>query len=300
MSEEESNQTLNEPAPDPSPVANPDDLIATVDEAIPVVPSEETQKTDEGAKAEETKAAELEKSEADEKAAKQAQEDETRFDKHPRFQELIQSKNDLKGQLKALQSKVDEGSKTKEPEKPEDLGYKDTSKMTADELRDWMDEDPVAYTANLTQQIRAEVTKDVNGKLTQQTHDDQVLKTFDDYVAKHETFDSMWDSGEIQSFMDKNQGHNAISAHMALTAESNATNFETKIKDAVEKAVKETEERVIKNFKAKKGAQVLSSGPTTTGTAHDKVAPELENPKKFGGINTVLAARLKARRQTTG
>ncbi len=289
----EQDQTLNEEVVAPSPTDNPDDLIATVDEPIPAS-SEETQKTDEETKAEETKIAEAEKKTADEKAATRAQEDEARFDKHPRFQELIQSKNDLKEQVKTLQTQVGEGLKTKEPEDP---GYKDVSKMTADEMRAWMEDDPVAYTANIAKQIRAEVTKDVEGKFSQRSHEDRVLKTFDDYAAKNETFDQMWDTGELQRFIDKNPGHNAISAHMALMSGSNAKDVETQIKDAVEKAQKETEERIIKNFKAKKGAQVLSSGPTSTGTVHGKIAPELKDPKNFGGVNAVLAARLKERRQ---
>ena len=288
---EETTETITEEVA-PSPASNPDDLIATVDEQIPAS-SEETQKTDEEIKAEETKAAETEKKEAETKVA-QAQEDDARFDKHPRFQELIHSKNTLKEQVQALQSKVDEGLKPKETEDP---GYKDVSKMTAEEIREWMEEDPVAYTANIAKQIRAEVMKEVDEKSSQRTHEDQVFKTLDDYAAKNKTFDPMWDSGEIQKFMNKNPGHNAMSAHMALTAEGAAKDVEIRIKEAVEKAQKETKEKVIKDFKAKRGAQVLSAGPTTTGTVQGKIAPELKDPKKFGGNNTVLAERLKQRRQ---
>lgn len=289
----EPEQTINEDVAAPSPATNPDDLIATVDEQLPAS-SEETQKTDEEIKAEEEKAVEVEKKATEEKAAAQAQEDETRFDKHPRFQELIHSRNDLKEQLKTLQSQVNEGLKPKEVEDP---GYKDISKMSVADIREWMDEDPIAYTANIAKQIRAEVSAEVAGTFSQRSQEDNVLKTFDDYAAKNETFDPMWDSGEIQAFINSNPGHNAISAHMALMSEGNAKGVEAKVKDAVEKAVKETEERVIKNFKAKKGAQVIGSGPVTTGTVQGKIAPELKQPKKFGGVNTVMAARLKERRQ---
>ena len=286
-------QTLNEDVAAPSPVTNPDDLIETVDEPISTS-SEETLKTDEDVKAEEEKVA-ADKVEADEKAAEEkAAEDEARFDKHPRFKELVSSKNDLKAQVDTLQAQVDKGLKPKEAE---DLGYKDISKMSEDDLRDWIDNDPIAYTANIAKQIKAEVTADVEGRFSQKSQEDNVFKTFDDYAAKNETFDPMWDSGEIQSFINNNPGHNAISAHMALTSEATANGVESKIKDAVDKAVKETEERVIKNFKAKKGAQVIGSGPVTTGTTQGRTAPELKQPKKFGGINTVLAARLKERRQ---
>lgn len=281
---EETTETITEEVA-PSPASNPDDLIATVDESIPAS-SEETQKTDEKTE-EEIKAAAT-------AATKQTQEDDARFDKHPRFQELIQSKNSLKEQVQTLQSKVDEGLKSKETEDPD---YKDVSKMTAEEIREWMEEDPVAYTANIAKQIRAEVMKEVDEKSSQRTHEDHVFKTLDNYAAKNKTFDPMWDSGEIQKFMNKNPGHNAMSAHMALTAESTAKDVETRIEEAVKKAQKETEEKIIKDFKAKRGAQVLSAGPTTTGTVQGKIAPELKDPKKFGGNNTVLAERLKQRRQ---
>lgn len=283
-------QTLNEEIAAPSPVTNQSGLIDTVDRPMPVS-SEETQKTDEEIEEEKISTAKAE----EEKAAVQAQEDDARFDKHPRFQELIQSKNAMKEELKTLRSQVEESLK----KEPEDPGYKDTSKMTVDEIRDWMEDDPAAYMANAAKQIRAEVTAEVEGRLSQRSYDDKVLKTLNDYAAKNETFDQMWDSGEIQRFVEANPGYDAISAHMALTSEDNAKNIEIKVKEAVEKAVKETEERIIKNFKAKRGAQVLSSGPASTGTVQGKVAPELKEPKKFGGVNTVLAARLKERRQAT-
>jgi len=289
---EETNEAITEEVVSPA-TSHPDDLIPTVDEPLPVTPSEEASKTDEKSE-EEIKAAEEAKVE---EAAKKVQEDETRFDKHPRFQELIRDKNTLKEQLQSLQTKVEEVSRSKEPV---DLGYKDISKMSAEEIREWMDEDPIAYSANLAKQIRAEVLKDVNETHSQRTREDRVLKTFDDYAAKNGTFDAMWQSGEIQAFMDKNPGHNAISAHMTMTAEAKAGDIEAKIKEAVEKAQKETEAKVIKDFKAKKGAKVLSAGPTTTGTVHGKVAPELKEPKKFGGTNTVLAERLRQRRQAAG
>jgi hypothetical protein len=291
MSEE--NQTINEDIANPSLAMNPDDLIATVDEPMPNVPSEETKKTDEEVKEEVDKAA----AEVEEKPAAQAQEDESRFDKHPRFQELIRSKNELKEQLKTLQTQVEGGLKYKAEDTEDEQGYKDVSKMTADEMREWMEEDPVAYTANIAKQIKSEVTADVEGSFSQRSHEDRILKTFDDYASKDETFDQMWDSGEIGKFLDNNPGHNALSAHMALTSAGNAEKIKIMVEEAVAKAVKETETKMIKNFKAKKGAQVLGSGPASTGTAQGRIAPELKQPKKFGGVNTVLAARLKERRQ---
>ena len=262
-------QTITEDAA-PSPVSNNDGLIDTMDE--PIVPSlEEAQKTDETVVEEPVKEA--------------APEKEDRFDKHPRFQELIKSKNELKKEMEALKAQVAEKSTPKEPE------YKDIKNMEEIEIQEWMDENPKAYQENLIKQIRADVAREIKAELNQSSQESRTMKTFEDYAAKNESFDPMWESGEIQAFMNQNPGHNAMSAHAALTMES-------KIQEAVEKAQKETEERIIKNFKAKKGAQVLGGGPAATGTVQGKIAPELKDPKKYGGINTVLAARLAERRRT--
>ena len=273
----EENQTLTEDAA-PSTAQNSDELIDTMDE--PIVPSlEAAQKTDEV----------VEKEVAAEPIVEKEPE-EDRFDKHPRFQELIKFKKESSEELKALKAQLAERAEPKEPE------FKDVMGMTEDEIQEWMDTDPKAYQANLIKQIRADVANELRSEQNQSTEEQRVLKTFDSYAAENKTFDPMWDSGEIQAFMNANPGHNAISAHMAMTMADKETEVEARIKEAVEKAQKETEEKVIKQFKAKKGAQVLGSGPASTGTVHD-VAPELKDPKKYGGINTVLAARLAERRR---
>lgn len=281
----EENQTLNEDqSAVPSPADNPDDLIATVDEPMPEAPPEEVQKTDK------EEPGEVEGEKPEDKKEPQGEiepEADDRLDKHPRFKELIQTKNDLKDQVKALQQQV---FSNRAPAAQEDLGYKDISKMSAEDLRDWIDDDPLAYTANIAKQVRAEVTSEMNENVQKRSYEDKIIRTFDDYASKHKSFDTMWDSGELKSFIDKNPGHNAISAHMALTAE-------VKLNTAIEKAQKETEERITKQFKSKIGARTIPAGPASTGTAQGRLSPDVRDPKKFGGKDTVLAARLKERRR---
>jgi len=264
-------ETLNQETA-PSVESNPDELIDTVDTPIPV-PAEEPLKPDE--KTEEGKK-EVEEGKKEVKPDK----DDLRFDKHPRFQQMLKTQNDLKAELKALK------------EEPVEKDYKDIRDMTEEELLE-MSDNPKEYQENLRKQITAEVTRDITESLSAKMHEEKVLSTFDKYVEENDSFNEMWESGEIQKFMNDNPGHNSISAHMAMTAEDKQAKA---IEEAVAKAIKETEEKVIKNFKAKKGAKVLSEGSSTTGTSQT-IAPELKDPKKFGGINTVLAARLKARRQ---
>lgn len=283
----EPTETLTEEAASSVASKSDGDLVSTMAEApIPSAdkPAEEPPKTEDPPKGKEG----VKPGEDDAKKGDDLKGDEDRFDKIPRFQELIQSNQTLKEQVKTLQSQMTEKDKPK-VETEKDPEYKDISKLSPEKIREWMDEDPVGYTANLAKQIRTELTKDFDEKLSEKSKEDGVLKTFSEYAEKNEDFDPMWESGEIQRYMDKHPGHNAISAHMAIT-------MEAKIKAAEEKTAKETEERVTKDFKAKKGAKVLDAGPTTTGTAQDETAPELKDPKKFGGVNVVLASRLKQRR----
>jgi hypothetical protein len=97
--------------------------------------------------------------------------------------------------------------------------------------------------------------------------------------------------------MSEHPGHNAISAHMVLTKTKESVDLDSKIKEAVAKAVKETEARVVKNFQAKRNATVLDGG--TAGGAPTEPDAELQNTKERGGITNVLASRLRSLRQRT-
>ena len=107
----------------------------------------------------------------------------------------------------------------------------------------------------------------------------------------------MYNSGEIQRYIDAHPGHYPMSAHQALIAEKRDQAHKAEIEEARQKAVKETEARMTANFKAKAGADTLGSGPATGGGPVDKEPAELKEPKKFGGLTQVLANRLKSRRQ---
>lgn len=251
------------------------------------IPAKEAVEKDAGTKA------------AEEKTAKEAQEkaDLERFDKHPRFQELNQKVKDLQEQLKAAATPKEQADAKAAAENREEkaLPYKDITQMSKEELLEWQEDDPVGYAANLQQQIlheNREILKaekaEAERKVQTEAQQTSIRKTFETYEKENPDFRKSWDAGEIQKVMDENPGIGAIGAHMKMTEK-------TRLEAAVAKAVKETEDRVIKNFQAKRDARVIGDGGTVRDTAG--VPDELKNPDKYGGTTQVIAHRLSRLRQ---
>jgi hypothetical protein len=249
---------------------------------------------------------------ADGKDGADAKPGDSRFDKHPRFielndrmkaaeersQRLEQQNSKLLEQMTQLQASTT--SKGSKPEKDE-LPYKDTSKMSDDELLDWQSDDPKGYHTNLQKMVEYQIQKGIEDglkKTTEQSKKEEfetkVEKTFSSYAKENPDFDSMWDKGEIQAYMEEHPGHNAISAHMALTAENR---MQAKIDEAVAKALEEAD---TARRSTRKAGAIIPAGPGTTPSAPAKRDAELANPKQFGGATSVLAARLERRRAQAG
>jgi hypothetical protein len=216
--------------------------------------------------------------------------DTTRFDQHPAWQRIIQERDALKSEMAELKTKV-ETVKPVHPTPPppaiETLPYKDTSKMTREEIIEWFEDDPVGYQANLLAQAKHEVISSLKQEETQRSRIQTIEKTFNDYADKNPDFNKMWESGEIEKFMQANPGHNAISAHMIMTGDK-------KIQEATTKAAKEAEDKVIKNFQAKSQARVISEGGGIR--AAGAIPVELKDTAKYGGQTSVLARNLEQRR----
>jgi hypothetical protein len=161
--------------------------------------------------------------------------------------------------------------------------------MTSEQILDWQTEDPKGYYANILEQAKHEVAQTMRADLDSRSIEDAVVKTYEKYAAENPDFDELWDSGELRAFMDKNPGHNAISAHMALTNEKKA-------KEAIDKAVADAEKRIMDNFKAKRESKVLGSGPSAARKAAEtETSAELKDTKKHGGLMSVLTRRSLAR-----
>ncbi len=149
------------------------------------------------------------------------------------------------------------------------LEHKDLVAMMAD--------DPAAFIGELTKAVEKTVTDRVTRDNVINTYNSEIESTINDYADANTDFEVMWDKGEIQSYIEDNPGHNAISAHMAITMESKMA-----------EATKNGEETAIRNFRLKSNSQVLNNGP---GVPPEQRDAALKNPEKFGGRSAVLAMR---------
>ena len=326
--------TLNNDGADSSAAqTSSEDLVDTVDR-IPTVPNTDpeaanntrgTQDSDDGKgkEADDTKS-DTDTTEKDKKAAGGGEEDSQKpFHEHPRFQELLKERDDaraqaqeLKGRVAALETYASRGGGASEAtgqgqsDSGQQADYEDLTKLSKDEVLDRLSEDPLGVLANFARQVRHEVRADVLREVEDSNTTKSVEKTLTAYAEKNPDFQTMLHSGEIDRYIANNPGHNLISAHMALTAEK-------RIADAVEKSKKEADtdaeknekekaaaekkaaEEAAKQAKAKQDAKTLSGGPARGGGSGD-IAPELKDPKAFGGATAVITQRLQARRKAGG
>lgn len=220
-----------------------------------------------------------------------------RFDKHPRFQELMSKISDLsernaklEGFVSAIQSQKGGNGEGdgKTTGNAADPNFKDISQMSKEEIIEWFEENPVEFLSNYAAQVRHEFSAQDEAT----TRSQKIADTFQTYEKNHADFKPMWESGKIEEYMNEHPGHNAISAHMTLT-------IEDRIKDAVDKAVKETEQRVIKNFQAKRDAGTMGDAGGG-GRGSENTDNGLNNTKQSGGLVAAIAARLSERRRGAG
>lgn len=195
------------------------------------------------------------------------------FHKHPRFQEMNKTIKELRAQVEQLTAKPAE-------ETPEDLGYRDITKLTPDEMQDWQDEDPVGWAKNLLMQAKAEVRNDIYAEAHQNAMRAAADKTLDDFVKAHPDFDEVYESRVLSQYCDEHPGHNIISAYLAINeekareahskeVETLKASFEAEKKAAIDAAVKEAVEKIQKQYRAKESVTVIT-GDTTSPTVDDE------------------------------
>ena len=217
--------------------------------------------------------------------------DETRFDKHPRWQEMLREREEakkaveqeriarakLEGELEALKRQ------TQVEKPPVKADYKDITALTAEEIAEWQATDPKGFAANMYAQVKSEalmkMQEDFRAEREAENKKVSIERTYKEFEDKHKDFKPMWDSGEIVRFIEANPGHNPISAYHAMTYENR---MQKAIEEARAKAIKETEEKVNKNWQAKRTARVLGAGPSGPGA--DTEDKELKDVKSQGGL----------------
>lgn len=230
---------------------------------------------------------------------------EGRFDQHPDWIRMKEERDNAVLEAAKLKGVVEGITQVKGPEKvaggtPADelpkplVPYKDITKMSREEILEWMEDDPQGYEANRFAQFMHE--RDIidfqrNREIQKTT---TIRGTFEQYEKDNPDFKQMWDSGEIKKYMDAHPGHNAISAHLILTKEAASRSLDEKIKEAVDKTIKETTEKVTADFRAKRNAQTIGDGPG--GVKMGGANEDLKDTKTQGGLVSALAGRLQKMR----
>lgn len=295
------NEALNEAGNSPAPAQG--ELVETIGISRPVADAEPegANNTEAQTEAEEETGEQAEPEEAEEEVKEEPEKpkgDEFRFDKHPRFIELNAR---LKAAEEANREILERLAKQQANVKEEGPSFKDWTKMTDEELVEWQASDPKGYLDNMKAFIDHQVQSRIDAFQAQsaqmaekQSYEQKIQSTYESYASENPDFDEMWDSGELKEFMDKNPGHNAISAHIMLTAEA-------KQKAAIEKAVADALKKKEAEIKSKRAAaKVVGAGPAVVPTPAKESDERLKDPTKFGGKTNVLMQRLLERRKAVG
>lgn len=291
---EQEGTDVNEASSSPAaePVGWNDGLVSTVDLQIPDSGADASEQTlnSEGQKA----ATPEEAGVAGEVETGSKHEESVPYD---RFQEVVHRGREREAAFDAKIAALDkEISGMKAQPQGDQKDFLDVSELDSDKIRDMWDDDPKGMYGNLARQIRAEIMGEVKGHLTseQKSYEKETAisrerKTLETYVDENRTsFTKLWNTGEIQAFVDQNPGHNYISAHQLLTAAENAATIK-----------KTAQEETLAKLRAKQGAGSMSATPQKS-TGKREYDDQMRNPDKYGGPDAVLARRDAMRMARSG
>ena len=119
------------------------------------------------------------------------------------------------------------------------------------EIQEFFDEDPKGWAANLLQQAKYELKKDFQQERANEQAEEVTNSLLNEYVKQNPEFQEAWDEGTLEDMCDKNPLHNPFSAFLQLKLDRQEAAHQAALKKAVEKATKETQEKVIANLRAK-------------------------------------------------
>jgi len=251
----------------------------------------------------EPKAAEEEKPAEAEKEVPEAQDTpKTPYHLDPRWQEIMEDRNYWRDiAQKAVSGQIPQQQAAQQQQQEEELDFTDITTMTPDKVRDWQEEDPIGYARNLAKQVAYESERRLEEKLQarerqqqQEAYKAEVNRQYDNYAAKNPEFTQMFQSGQLHKYMQENPGHNPISAHQLLIAGKKEGEVQEMLKKAKEEGRKEAE----KNQQAKRQIRTISRPPERAGIASDSSGEDmLKDTKKYGGMASVITARLNRLRQ---
>jgi len=90
-----------------------------------------------------------------------------------------------------------------------------------------------------------------------------------------------------------------VGAYLAHRLELERRQATAALEQARQEAAHAAESALLERVKTKRLAATLGAAPAEPNRGRG-IGPELTEPERFGGLTTVLAARLEARRKTAG
>lgn len=251
-----------------------------------------------------------------------AKEEVPPFHEHPRWQEMLSEREDLKkqveeqgGTLEDQARRIDEYDRhlrmmdtlsrhQPQPQAtPESLPPDPFDEILArpeEEIIDEFQKSPRQFLESFGQSITQKALTNAESIAYQRAHDDAITKGIDQFADDNPGFMDMVLAGDIARFIDRNPVHNAISAYHTLASQRSAEEDDSAIEE-YEKQIREDErDKTLASIRAKQGAQVLDGSASTGGPnagANTAVDPELQDTEKHGGKRHVLTQRLKAFRE---
>lgn len=268
-------------------------LFSTTDYVAPVEETTENVGTSENVAPEgagQNQAEQSADTQTDESVESTQKESEIRFDKHPRFQQLIREKNEYKQMLSELKKEIEELKQSRTQQTAEDKF--DLQSIDTEKLLELQTENPKEFLELVTKSVREQVINEVKTeqeRALQEKAERERENAYVKYAEEHPDVLEMWENGTLQKFLEENPHHNIISAHMYLTQ----SNREAELRKQIQA---ELEEKYRQRQIVRENARVLSNTPS----ANYNVAspdPEISNTKQAGGLATVLARRLEAMRK---
>jgi hypothetical protein len=217
------------------------------------------------------------------------------FHKHPRFQELIKRNKEYENSLNEMRQQMELLAKQSGQKDSQGNSLEDEFQVLQQKLEDG-DISMAEALAKQRELIEAGAQQRIESYLTQQQRESEAKRLQDEFLKTNADFIELRDNGELEPIIATNPLHDNLSAYYAHKAQQAEAKAEAAVKEAVAKAVKETEARLQKEYTSKRNAASLGESAAHVPNARN-TPPELQDTKRFGGVNQVLANRLRSMRE---
>ncbi|EGJ51775.1 hypothetical protein [Desulfocurvibacter africanus] len=229
-----------------------------------------------------------------------------RLDRHPRFQELVREKNTLRDELKVLRDEHHKVVSYLNQQAQVGRGAGQGNRQAPDYAARYAEIDRRLEAGQISlaqaRQAEREVRSHEERERAQVAEQEIAVKArvgelHQSFKSQNPDFAEIARSDDFKQAFKANPMHDTLSAYYATKYARAVAGTEQAVKQAVAKAIRETEERITKNNQAKRTAASLGAGPRGSGYDPDAM---LQDTSRHGGRVAVGAARLRAMRAQAG